>query len=165
MIITTMLKNFLYYLFSIFLLWTINYVFSSDYTQPESYNNIEELTDDIDSYIISQIDQTVDERYNPFTFSNFRVAYDVILKSDQDRKEKWIEYFKKNGINKDSIQSAINCRIKEYNNSHKEKLSTVKVNNFDVINNKTYESIIMRERHEVIGSILIIIIGTISSTV
>ena len=136
---------------------------------PAFANNIREvLTDSIikrtEIYITERIAESVEDRYG--LTSIFRVLWEVPFSNNESRKERWKRHFEEYGVSKDSIQHFMNEQIKEFNAmvpQKQDKLTPdyfefwtmeafpkVDIPNLNVIDEASFESILKRDRYELI---------------
>jgi hypothetical protein len=73
------------------------------------------LANDIVEYIQFNVNKTIDERTNPYSFHSIRMVKDAFWTDSIVRYKEWDAAFKTNGLSPDSIEKYINDRIGIYN--------------------------------------------------
>lgn len=134
-------------------------VFAID-EQEDIVGNIAKETED---YICERVENVVNSRYD--WISSPRVWWDVIISSNESRRNDWIEHFEEEGISKDGIQDYINEKVEEYNSKHNQKINQTSLSKIDIVNDASFELIIKRERYEIFCWLGTILLGALAGAI
>lgn len=134
-------------------------VFAID-EQEDIVGNIAKETED---YICERVENVVNSRYD--WISSPRVWWDVIISSNESRRNDWIEHFEEEGISKDGIQDFINEKVEEYNSKHNQKINQTSLSKIDIVNDASFELIIKRERYEIFCWLGTILLGALAGAI
>lgn len=134
-------------------------VFAID-EQEDIVGNIAKETED---YICERVENVVNSRYD--WISSPRVWWDVIISSNESRRNDWIEHFEEEGISKDGIQDYINEKLEEYNSKHNQKINQTSLSKIDIVNDASFELIIKRERYEIFCWLGTILLGALAGAI
>lgn len=134
-------------------------VFAID-EQEDIVGNIAKETED---YICERVENVVNSRYD--WISSPRVWWDVIISSNESRRNDWIEHFEEEGISKDGIQDFINEKVEEYNSKHSQKINQTSLSKIDIVDDASFELIIKRERYEIFCWLGTILLGALAGAI
>lgn len=134
-------------------------VFAID-EQEDIVGNIAKETED---YICERVENVVNSRYD--WISSPRVWWDVIISSNESRRNDWIEHFEEEGISKDGIQDFINEKVEEYNSKHNQKINQTSLSKIDIVDEASFELIIKRERYEIFCWLGTILLGALAGAI
>lgn len=134
-------------------------VFAID-EQEDIVGNIAKETED---YICERVENVVNSRYD--WISSPRVWWDVIISSNESRRNDWIEHFEEEGISKDGIQDYINEKVEEYNSKHNQKINQTSLSKIDIVNDASFELILKRERYEIFCWLGTILLGALAGAI
>ena len=134
-------------------------VFAID-EQEDIVGNIAKETED---YICERVENVVNSRYD--WISSPRVWWDVIISSNESRRNDWIEHFEEEGISKDGIQDFINEKVEEYNSKHSKKINQTSLSKIDIVDDASFELIIKRERYEIFCWLGTILLGALAGAI
>lgn len=134
-------------------------VFAID-EQEDIVGNIAKETED---YICERVENVVNSRYD--WISSPRVWWDVIISSNESRRNDWIEHFEEEGISKDGIQDFINEKVEEYNSKHNQKINQTSLSKIDIVDDASFELIIKRERYEIFCWLGTILLGALAGAI
>lgn len=134
-------------------------VFAID-EQEDIVGNIAKETED---YICERVENVVNSRYD--WISSPRVWWDVIISSNESRRNDWIEHFGEEGISKDGIQDFINEKVEEYNSKHNQKINQTSLSKIDIVDEASFELIIKRERYEIFCWLGTILLGALAGAI
>lgn len=114
-------------------------------------------------YICERVENVVNSRYD--WISSPRVWWDVIISSNESRRNDWIEHFEEEGISKDGIQDFINEKVEEYNSKHSQKINQTSLSKIDIVDDASFELIIKRERYEIFCWLGTILLGALAGAI
>lgn len=114
-------------------------------------------------YICERVENVVNSRYD--WISSPRVWWDVIISSNESRRNDWIEHFEEEGISKDGIQDFINEKVEEYNSKHNQKINQTSLSKIDIVDDASFELIIKRERYEIFCWLGTILLGALAGAI
>ena len=134
-------------------------VFAID-EQEDIVGNIAKETED---YICERVENVVNSRYD--WISSPRVWWDVIISSNESRRNDWIEHFEEEGISKDGIQDFINEKVEEYNSKYNQKINQTSLSKIDIVDDASFELIINRERYEIFCWLGTILLGALAGAI
>lgn len=134
-------------------------VFAID-EQEDIVGNIAKETED---NICERVENVVNSRYD--WISSPRVWWDVIISSNESRRNDWIEHFEEEGISKDGIQDFINEKVEEYNSKHNQKINQTSLSKIDIVDDASFELIIKRERYEIFCWLGTILLGALAGAI
>lgn len=134
-------------------------VFAID-EQEDIVGNIGKETED---YICERVENVVNSRYD--WISSPRVWWDVIISSNESRRNDWIGHFEEEGISKDGIQDFINEKVEEYNSKHNQKINQTSLSKIDIVDDASFELIIKRERYEIFCWLGTILLGALAGAI
>ena len=89
------------------------------------------LANDIVEYIQLNVNKTIDDRMDPFSFHSMRMVKDAFWTDSITRYKEWDAAFKANGLSSDSIEKYINDRIAIYNKSYNANFKKVRLNSIE----------------------------------
>lgn len=121
------------------------------------------IAKEIEDYICERVENVVNSRYD--WISSPRVWWDVIISSNESRRNDWIEHFEEEGISKDGIQDFINEKVEEYNSKHNQKINQTSLSKIDIVDDASFELIIKRERYEIFCWLGTILLGALAGAI
>ena len=124
------------------------FIFSASVFANDKHEEVvENIAQQTENYICEKIEEVVEDRYD--WISSPRVWWDVIISSNETRKNNWAIHFEENNISKDGIQGYINNLVDEYNSNHNLSINQSSLSELNIVDEASFSLIVKRERYEI----------------
>ena len=124
---------------------------------------IENIAQQTENYICEKIEEVIEDRYD--WISSPRVWWDVIISSNETRKNNWVTHFEENNISKEGIQGYINELVDKYNSDHNLSINQSSLTELNIVDEVSFGLIVQRERYEIYCWLGAILLGMIAGAI
>lgn len=106
------------------------------------------LANDIVEYIQLNVNKTIDDRMDPFSFHSMRMVKDAFWTDSIARYKEWDAAFKANGLSSDSLEQYINGRVDVYNKKYHANFKKVRFHSAEpnIIDQRAFSHIKILDR-------------------